>query len=349
MPRRLAGAGILALIVLLGISMPAITAHAEVPVLNGKVLLYWGSGEWLAGGYTSIIYMYNDTSIAIVSASYNSGIEYAETYVTGPYIISYDPSANKLVFHGTLMYAFDSALDCNEPSDRDQMLFYLLMGFEGYILPKFFIENLNQIASTGYVNVVQTYVSSDNAEHRWVTETCTAPFNSTLLSISTGTYMGYPVVIVTLNSEVLGLGRQPIKAYWRNDGVLLALVNGTQPLVKLVAEDDLGPKKSGEAQQPSSGAGSTQGTTSSTTTSEQEGAETSTQTPAGGSGVAQSGQPSPASSTSTAGQQSPQPATPGSASSITTATPGLSTNTLAVAVAVAAVLVAVAVLAIRKK
>jgi len=345
MPRRLAGAGILALIVLLGVSLPAITAHAEVPMMYGKVLLYWGSGKWWAPGYVSIIYMYNDTSIAIVSASYNSGMEGEETYVTGPYIVSYDPSANKLAFHGTLMYAFDS-MHCNEPSDRDQMLFYLLIGFGYHVLPKSLIENLNQITSTGYVNVVQTY-TSDNAKHKWVTESCTAPFNSTLLSVSTGTYMGYSVVIVTLNSEVLGM--QSIKAYWRTDGVLLALVNGTQPLVKLVAEDDLSLKKTGETQQPSNSAGSTQGATSSTTTTGQEGAETSTQASASGSGITQSSQPSSASSTITTGQQSPQSATLGSASSrTTTATSGLSTNIVIVAVTVVAVLVAVIILVMRK-
>ena len=340
MPRPPAGAWILLLLVIL-LATPILSgvAIASVPVMHGKLLLY-------SPGYITVLFMYNDTSVIITNVG-SSG---------NTVIISYDPATN------TLKVSSGQRIGICDSSEEEKGYILPLMlaagpfAFQGggipvFVLPKSLLENVENIISTGHVNFEETYFDSSRGEWgEWITNTCTLPVNTTLFSVETGSYMDQEAVVVTsplipwiFGSEIPLNQVTPAKTYWRPDGTLLAieLSNGTT-IVKLVAEDDLGLKKTGENQQPTGGAGSSEGSATSTTTSSYPGSETST------SSTIQTS-PSSSQTVGNTGQTStPKPESPETTSSIST--PGKPSAGLpSMTVAIIALIVIVAALAIIVK
>ena len=342
MPRPLARAWILLLLVIL-LATPAMSgkATASVPVMHGKLLLY----SW--PDYITVLFMYNDTSVIITNVG-SSG---------NTVIISYDPATNTLkVSSGQRIGVCDSSEE-----EKGYILPLMLAGgpfaFQGgsipvFVLPKSLLENVENIISTGHVNFVETYFDGSRGEWgEWVTNTCTLPVNTTLFSVETGSYMGQEAVVVTsplipsiFGSDVPLNQVTPAKTYWRPDGTLLAieLGNGTT-IVKLVAEDDLGLKKTGENQQPTGGAGSSEGSATSTTTSSYPGSKTRSSTiqssPSSSQTVGNTGQVT-----------TPKPESPETTSSISTPgkpSAGLPNSTVAI-IALIAIVAALVIIVKRK-
>ena len=232
-------AGLVLTATLLASLVASIIAHAEVPLVRGKVLVYAAPGADTDARAGVLLYLYNSTSVIIE----DTGDDWAGVGHPVSLIISYEAASNTL----TIFYGEDSGLDAricsSSPAARAVLLARLLVGGEHHLLlplPQSLIENLDKIASMGHVNVVEEALTDKGAVEA---VECTAPYNSTLLAINRTSYMGYQAVQVTLKDpRALDL-EAPVKAYWRTDGVPLALTYGGQLALKLVAEDDLGLKK----------------------------------------------------------------------------------------------------------
>lgn len=340
MPRPLARAWILLLLVIL-LATPIMSeeAAADVPVMHGKLLVYRGA---LGLDYITVLFMYNDTTVIMA----NVGIS-GKTI-----IISYDPATN------TLKVSSGQRIGTCDLSEEEKGFTLPVMlaagpfaseggGIPVFVLPKTLLENLENIISTGHVNFEITYFDSSRGEWgEWVTYTCTLPVNTTVFSVETGSYMSQEAVVVTspLIPWIFSGSNQvtPAKTYWRPDGTLLAieLGNGTT-IFKLVAEDDLGLKKTSENQQPTGGAGSSEGSATGTTTSSYPGPETSTSptTQSSTQAVSNTGQTS-----------SPKPESPETTSSISTSgkpSAGLPSMTVAI-IALIVIVAALAIIVKRK-
>ena len=339
MPRPLARAWILLLLVIL-LATPIMSeeAAADVPVMHGKLLVYRGA---LGLDYITVLFMYNDTTVIMA----NVGIS-GKTI-----IISYDPATNTLKVSSGQRIGICGLSEEEKGFTLPVMLAAGPFASEGggipvFVLPKTLLENLENIISTGHVNFEITYFDSSRGEWgEWVTYTCTLPVNTTVFSVETGSYMSQEAVVVTspLIPWIFSGSNQvtPAKTYWRPDGTLLAieLGNGTT-IFKLVAEDDLGLKKTSENQQPTGG-GSSEGLATSTTTSSYPGPETSTSptTQSSTQAVSNTGQTS-----------SPKPESPETTSSISTSgkpSAGLPSMTVAI-IALIVIVAALAIIVKRK-
>jgi hypothetical protein len=235
---------------------------AGIPVMNGKMLVYaWvdQNGNVLPI-YTTFLYMYNDTTV-IVTGIVHRGYESGDKVFS--YILMYDSSTNTLSVKGTTLREDLEGGIISRNEFQKWGFWYILNWYVVYgilpILPKSFIDNLNHIASMGSLNYVETCY--DERDNNISTEQFILNINTTLIHIGMGEYNGYQVVIVKLYMPE-NVSTWSVKEYWGMDGVLLyarfnpVLLFGSQqgevPAgIKLIAQDDLGLKKTAQKPQPS--------------------------------------------------------------------------------------------------
>ena len=80
---------------------------------------------------------------------------------------------------------------------------------------------MDRVMGASYINYVEEYINYDG---KWVSGSCRLPINPSLFTISRGSCMDEPAIIVTL----IPSGSLPVKVYWRADGVLLVVEQGAK-------------------------------------------------------------------------------------------------------------------------